>query len=150
MLTNKPSVRTERSIHSSETKMATKPKQPPHKRETEDVKNKGNKRGLDDIDQIFDQKKPKLNADKNRAAQKRDKPRTGGSNKQPLAGSSRVGQDQPLPLGWVDDGLGGKYNSEGFTGRVEDGVKIFKAHVLNKPEAGKSNKCPFDCDCCFI
>lgn len=51
---------------------------------------------------------------------------------------------------WVDDGLGGKFNREGYTGRVEDGVKVFKAHVLNKPGFGQSKDCPFDCDCCFI
>lgn len=51
---------------------------------------------------------------------------------------------------WVDDGLGGKYNKEGYTGRVEDGVKIFKRHILNKPGAGSTKDCPFDCNCCFI
>lgn len=51
---------------------------------------------------------------------------------------------------WVDDGLGGVYNSEGYTGRVEDGVKVFKAHILQKPNAGQSPDCPFDCDCCYI
>jgi Eukaryotic protein of unknown function (DUF1764) len=51
---------------------------------------------------------------------------------------------------WKDDGLGGVYNAEGFTGRVEDGVKVFKAHLLNKPNAGQTPQCPFDCDCCFI
>ena len=51
---------------------------------------------------------------------------------------------------WVDDGLGGKFNKEGYTGRVEDGIKIFKHHILNKPKSGQSKDCPFDCDCCFI
>jgi hypothetical protein len=51
---------------------------------------------------------------------------------------------------WLDDGLGGVYNTEGFTGRVEDGVKVFKAHLLRKPNAGESPDCPFDCSCCFI
>jgi hypothetical protein len=51
---------------------------------------------------------------------------------------------------WTDDGLGGQYNEEGFTGRVEEGMKIFKAHLLNKPDFGKTRDCPFDCDCCFI
>ncbi len=51
---------------------------------------------------------------------------------------------------WIDDGLGGVYNSEGFTGRVEDGVKVFKAHILQKEDAGQSPDCPFDCDCCYI
>lgn len=52
--------------------------------------------------------------------------------------------------GWTDDGLGGKYNEEGYTGRVEEGMKIFKAHILNKPNFGNTSACPFDCDCCFI
>lgn len=51
---------------------------------------------------------------------------------------------------WIDDGLGGKFNHEGYTGRVEDGVKVFKAHVLNRPAAGSTKDCPFDCQCCFI
>lgn len=51
---------------------------------------------------------------------------------------------------WVDDGLGGKYNKEGYTGRIEDGMKIFKRHILNKPGAGSTKDCPFDCNCCFI
>jgi Eukaryotic protein of unknown function (DUF1764) len=51
---------------------------------------------------------------------------------------------------WVDDGLGGKFNDEGYTGRVEEGVKIFKAHVLNRPTAGSTKDCPFDCQCCFV
>jgi len=51
---------------------------------------------------------------------------------------------------WVDDGLGGKFNSEGYTGRSRDGCRIFKAHVLNKPSSGKTKDCPFDCNCCFI
>ena len=51
---------------------------------------------------------------------------------------------------WVDDGLGGQFNNEGYTGRMEDGVKVFKAHVLNRPTAGLTKDCPFDCQCCFI
>jgi Eukaryotic protein of unknown function (DUF1764) len=51
---------------------------------------------------------------------------------------------------WVDDGLGGRHNSEGYTGRIEDGMKIFKSNVLSKPGAGTSSLCPFDCDCCYI
>jgi hypothetical protein len=53
---------------------------------------------------------------------------------------------------WVDDGLGGKFNSEGFTGRREEqtGFKVYKAHVLNKKGFGTTSQCPFDCDCCYI
>jgi hypothetical protein len=53
---------------------------------------------------------------------------------------------------WVDDGLGGKFNSDGFTGRRDEqsGFKVFKAHLLNKKGFGTTSLCPFDCDCCYI
>ena len=51
---------------------------------------------------------------------------------------------------WKDDGLGGKFNAEGFTGRTQDGFRVFKKHVMNKPNSGNTRDCPFDCNCCFI
>mmetsp|Transcript_908 Transcript_908/g.1041 ORF Transcript_908/g.1041 Transcript_908/m.1041 type:complete len:184 (+) Transcript_908:59-610(+) len=51
---------------------------------------------------------------------------------------------------WVDDGLGGIFDKEGFTGRKEEGCKIFKAHLFNKKGFGTTPQCPFDCDCCYI
>mmetsp|Transcript_12322 Transcript_12322/g.44929 ORF Transcript_12322/g.44929 Transcript_12322/m.44929 type:complete len:148 (+) Transcript_12322:38-481(+) len=52
---------------------------------------------------------------------------------------------------WTDDGLGGIYNEEGWTGRkTNDGMRIFKTHVLNARAGGLTKKCPFDCNCCFI
>jgi len=51
---------------------------------------------------------------------------------------------------WVQDGLGGVFDKEGFTGRNQDGYRIYKAHLMNKPGFGRSKKCPFDCDCCYI
>jgi hypothetical protein len=51
---------------------------------------------------------------------------------------------------WVDDGRGGVFDAEGFTGRKEDGVKVFKAHLFNKKGFGTTKDCPFDCDCCFV
>ena len=53
---------------------------------------------------------------------------------------------------WASDGLGGVFNSDGFTGRRDgdNGMKVFKAHLFNKPGFGESKDCPFDCDCCFI
>eukprot|EP00587_Corethron_hystrix_P010659 CAMPEP_0113301306 /NCGR_PEP_ID=MMETSP0010_2-20120614/2589_1 /TAXON_ID=216773 ORGANISM="Corethron hystrix, Strain 308" /NCGR_SAMPLE_ID=MMETSP0010_2 /ASSEMBLY_ACC=CAM_ASM_000155 /LENGTH=140 /DNA_ID=CAMNT_0000154905 /DNA_START=64 /DNA_END=486 /DNA_ORIENTATION=- /assembly_acc=CAM_ASM_000155 len=52
---------------------------------------------------------------------------------------------------FVDDGLGGVYDKEGYTGRTtDDGMKIFKAHLFNKESFGSKKDCPFDCDCCFI
>lgn len=106
----------------------------------------GKKRDWSEIEQLFEKKKAKQKAEskhkKNVMEVKayRSKKNVCVAEKTPGAQSSE----------WVDDGLGGIYNSEGFTGRVEDGVKIFKAHVLSKPNAGKTNLCPFDCDCCFI
>lgn len=51
---------------------------------------------------------------------------------------------------WVDDGLGGIYNGEGWTGRkTMDGSRIFKTHLLKVGEGGGTPRCPFDCDCCF-
>jgi Eukaryotic protein of unknown function (DUF1764) len=57
---------------------------------------------------------------------------------------------------WTDDGLGGVFDPEGFTGRRTsdgDNVRIFKAHVLGgaqNAKAGTTPLCPFDCQCCFI
>lgn len=51
---------------------------------------------------------------------------------------------------WASDGLGGIFNGEGFTGRKDDGHRVFKAHLMNKEGFGQSPDCPFDCDCCFI
>mmetsp|Transcript_22604 Transcript_22604/g.38667 ORF Transcript_22604/g.38667 Transcript_22604/m.38667 type:complete len:187 (-) Transcript_22604:74-634(-) len=51
---------------------------------------------------------------------------------------------------WATDGLGGIFNGEGFTGRKDDGHRVFKAHLMNKEGFGQSPDCPFDCDCCFI
>lgn len=51
---------------------------------------------------------------------------------------------------WASDGLGGIFNGEGFTGRKDDGHRVFKAHLMNKEGFGQSPDCPFDCNCCFI
>lgn len=52
---------------------------------------------------------------------------------------------------WASDGLGGIFNGEGYTGRRDDGGhRVFKAHLMNKKDFGKTKDCPFDCDCCFI
>ena len=113
-------------------------------------KKAGVKRGWDDIEQIFDEKKAKLKEEADQAQQRKAGPHGGSKARTKHRTKSKSSKDQGLAPGWVDDGLGGKYNAEGYTGRVEDGVKIFKAHVLNKPDAGTTDKCPFDCDCCFI
>ena len=51
---------------------------------------------------------------------------------------------------WACDGLGGIFNGEGYTGRKDDGHRVFKAHLMNKEGFGQSPDCPFDCNCCFI
>eukprot|EP00392_Amoebophrya_sp_AT5.2_P002672 g2677.t1 len=54
---------------------------------------------------------------------------------------------------WKDDGLGGIYDQSGWTNRkLGDNTKIYKAHLIeerDKPGAGTTKLCPFDCDCCF-
>ena len=52
---------------------------------------------------------------------------------------------------WANDGLGGIFDSEGYTGRkVEGSMKVYKAHLFNKKGFGTTKDCPFDCDCCYI
>lgn len=52
---------------------------------------------------------------------------------------------------WANDGLGGIFDAEGYTGRKADGgMKIYKAHLFNKEGFGTTKDCPFDCDCCYI
>lgn len=113
------------------------------------------KRGWDEIESIFDEKKKELK----QCSCSKSKTQSVPVSHRKKSNVSK-GNDGIVPknrseyhgnLGeWVDDGLGGKYNAEGFTGRVEDGMKIFKAHVLSKPNAGQTSACPFDCDCCYI
>lgn len=69
--------------------------------------------------------------------------------------------EDPLGLGggdWQDDGLGGVYNPEGWTGRrTANGpggsMRIFKAHLIKsggfEDAGGDTALCPFDCQCCF-
>lgn len=102
----------------------------------------GEKRGWDEIESIFDDKKKQKKSEAEAAKKSSKKYKSEGSGK-PKA--KDLGGD------WVDDGLGGVYNSEGFTGRTEDGCRIFKAHVIqHRPDAGRTELCPFDCDCCYM
>lgn len=101
------------------------------------------KRGFDEIDSLFADKKAK------KELQQKDEER---ARKCKDAAKDRLRDHATKNSGgdWVDDGLGGIYNKEGYTGRVEDGVRVFKAHILSKPNAGSTPNCPFDCDCCYI
>ena len=122
------------------------------------------KRGWDEIADLFDKKKhdkeqvnkvaaqQRVQDDKERQRRRRQKKNNNNDQERKAdefstqASYNKTANKET----WVDDGLGGKFNAEGFTGRVEDGVKIFKAHVLSKPNAGQTPLCPFDCDCCYI
>jgi hypothetical protein len=68
--------------------------------------------------------------------------------------SSFAPPDRAERAGWVDDGLGGVHNSEGWTGRkTEDGFRIFKTRLLQttkRKKSGGTPLCPFDCDCCYV
>merc|ERR1712032_1342933 len=114
------------------------------------------------IDDIFaDAKKRKVDKEKAEAeadiAEKKQKSkalkkkgiRPGGRISAPSLGSA----DNPLVRGdeWVDDGLGGIYNAEGWTGRhtPNDSMRIFKAHLIKVGAGGGTPLCPFDCQCCF-
>jgi hypothetical protein len=100
------------------------------------------KRDWYEIEGLFDDKKRQKQIDAaDLAAEEQERQEQRSKNRKKKA---------PMQAGWEDDGLGGKYNNEGYTGRVEDGVKVFKAHILRKPNAGQSADCPFDCKCCFI
>ena len=120
------------------------------------------KRGWDEIADLFDKKKHDqeqvkvaaqqraVQDDKERQRRRRQKRNNNDQERKADEFSRQASYKSANKETWVDDGLGGKFNAEGFTGRVEDGVKIFKAHVLSKPNAGQTPLCPFDCDCCYI
>lgn len=119
-------------------------------------------KGIAELDDIFATKKAAAVEKKEEEEKKakevakfksgNNKPRTassGSATSKKLTHSRHDVEDVP-PNAWVDDGLGGKFNREGYTGRVEGGVKVFKAHLFNKKNFGQSKDCPFDCDCCYI
>ena len=110
---------------------------------------------IDEFDMLFSEKKKqdqqsKKEEAKEEAAIKAAKKAKYKSDDGGSSSSKRNHSSDTNGKAWVDDGLGGKYNKEGYTGRVQDGIKIFKRHILNKKGAGQSKDCPFDCDCCFI
>jgi hypothetical protein len=107
------------------------------------------KRQWNEIESLFEEKKKAkaTTADKQRIKANRKQRIKANRKKKERKGAEK---EHDTEEEWVDDGLGGKYNSEGYTGRVEDGVRVFKAHVLSKPNAGSTPLCPFDCNCCYI
>jgi Eukaryotic protein of unknown function (DUF1764) len=100
------------------------------------------KKGLDEIDSLFAERKKQKQESATKVAEAKKRHKSSSNKPAPRASSSTTD--------WVDDGLGGKYNAEGYTGRVEDGMKIFKTHLLQSSKSGTTPDCPFDCDCCFI
>jgi hypothetical protein len=119
------------------------------------------KRGWDDIESLLDAKKRQKSKAKDQTRQKNDildPPTRKRQHQERIADEFAAfpkktgGRTTSLhdETEFIDDGLGGKFNKEGYTGRVQDGVRIFKAHVLSKPGAGTTKDCPFDCTCCYI
>lgn len=109
----------------------------------------GSGSGWNEIDSLFSEKKKKQQdaKDEDAAAAVAAKKKKSKKPKQSTSSPSFRGNPNEK---WTDDGLGGVYNADGFTGRNEDGVRVFKAHLFNKPEFGSTKDCPFDCNCCFI
>ena len=125
--------------------------------------------GLDDIDALFATKKEK-DIEKKQVEERNEKRRKEQRKlfKRNQESSSSAGicistaTKKPLTYDredikglkkneWVNDGLGGVFDAEGFTGRKEEGSgKIYKAHLMNKKGFGSTPACPFDCDCCYI
>jgi hypothetical protein len=154
-MTNKD--RIEKSIpHRRSTDESVSKKQrrnPREKAGKTEIDSKGGSAGLEEIDSMFLQKKRTKSeikeaeikeeiSKKKRLSESKSTRHKGNGSIPSRAGETRTN--------WADDGLGGKYNAEGYTGRIQDGCKVFKAHILNKPNFGNSKDCPFDCDCCFI
>jgi hypothetical protein len=114
---------------------------------------KNKKKGFTDLDDIFAvKKKIKTDAAEEEKQSKAAKSAAAAASSKSKTSFSYSRKDVEA-LGqnaWQDDGLGGKYNREGYTGRTEGGVKVFKAHLFNQKNFGDSKDCPFDCDCCFI
>ena len=100
-----------------------------------------------DIDDLFGKRKEEKRTEKRsreeaQQAEKANRPQFKGDRNDLTAVKTGA---------WIDDGLGGVFNKEGFTGRqTDDGMKIFKAHLFNDKAFGKTKECPFDCQCCFI
>lgn len=124
------------------------------------------KSGLDDIEDLFASKKERdIEQKKRRKEEERvqtAKKEFFKKNAQTSEGASLAKAKKKSLVGdrsdvqdvkkneWVNDGLGGVFDREGYTGRKEDGMKVYKAHLFNKKGFGTTSDCPFDCQCCFI
>lgn len=140
-----------------------------HTEKTKDTKDekKIKSDGLDEIDALFalkkdkdiEQKKKEAEDEKKRENQMkffRDNAKSSSTsalikNAKNIKLSYDRTDVQNLQKGdWVNDGKGGVFDCEGFTGRKEEGLKVYKAHLFNKKGFGSTPDCPFDCDCCYI
>ena len=101
------------------------------------------------IDDIFQQKKTKKMEFAIKA--KKSKEIVNERQQQKMLVGDRTDVKNLQANVWVDDGLGGKFNNDGWTGRRDEGgLKIFKAHLFNNKDFGNTRDCPFDCSCCYI
>ena len=125
-------------------KRSRESKNPPKLGRKDDASN-----GFDEIESLFAEKKQQKREQK---SERTAAPQQSSSSSKEYAKGFRKEDSvsNNCSARWTDDGLGGRFDPEGFTGRVDQGMKIFKAHVLNKPNFGSGKDCPFDCDCCFI
>lgn len=132
---------------------------------------KPTEKGIDAIDELFAMKKETEHSNKKQEEEnekKREEQRAffRKNNNDSTSASSlfiknaktiQLEQDrsdvQKIQRGeWANDGLGGVFDNDGYTGRKQDGTgyKIYKAHLFNKKGFGTTPDCPFDCDCCYI
>jgi len=110
-----------------------------------------NEAGLSTIDDLFASKKKEKIKRKERESSEKLNDSNAAEKKSKKCHVRDRSELKSIPLGtFVDDGLGGVFNNEGYTGRVDEGVKVFKAHLFNKEGFGSGKDCPFDCDCCYI
>lgn len=140
-----------------------------HKEKTKDTKERKKVKsdGLDEIDALFALKKEKDIEQKKKEAEdekkREDQMKFFIDNAKHSTTAALLKNAKNIKLSydrtdvqnlkkgdWVNDGKGGVFDSEGFTGRKEEGLKVYKAHLFNKKGFGTTPDCPFDCDCCYI
>jgi hypothetical protein len=138
-------------------------KSPPNDSSNDYSLSKNNPAGMDEIDQLFSSKKEKMK--KRRLDQQQEELDKYNSRKMMNKEERKTTQKQVKKINlqydredlskiktgeWASDGLGGVFDADGWTGRTESGMKIYKHHLFNKKNAGRTKDCPFDCDCCYI
>ncbi|OLQ07025.1 hypothetical protein AK812_SmicGene9596 [Symbiodinium microadriaticum] len=99
------------------------------------------------IDDIFSKAKSKAASAAQPEGGSKRRTQTGDGKRQKEVKKPKRGSLED-PFGrssdWTDDGLGGIYNQEGWTGRrTKDELRIFKAHLIKVGEGGGTPLCPF-------